>query len=294
MSNVSAPRLGFIGLGALGLALAEKIDEKHGLAAVWNRSAERLQLLKNDRVRKARSLEDLCAHCDLVFCCVSDDQALTDIAKTICSIPRTPRVFTSLASCSPGTVSTVAETFAKSDIDFLNAPVLGKPDIVRAGKASYLFSGNSALRADILEIFATLGGIVHDLGDDASTSAALKLAMNFLIASMIASFSEAFSQLRAANIDPAQLLKVVKNSPLGSPAATIFGEQIQQQVFTPAEFNLTLAKKDMQYFGALSEENTNVFLHTAIIAHMEKTLASHNTPLDWAGLAAHLVTCHQD
>ena len=117
--------------------------------------------------------------------------------------------------------------------------------------------------------------------------------MNFLIGSMIASFSEAFNQLQSAGMDPSLLLRVVENSPLSSPVAMMFGQAILSQAFTPGQFELKLARKDMQYFGRLSENAASLFVHNAILRHMEQTLTIRNTSFDWSGLAAHLFTEHQ-
>lgn len=287
------PSLGFIGLGALGLALAEAIDRKLGLAAVWNRSSEKLNTFTHSTVRTASDIQDLCRHCAWVFCCVSDDDALNEVVNKVASAAVKPALFVSFSSCTPGAVGTVERTLEEASIDFLNIPVLGKPDIVRAGKAGYLISGKSRKRGDLLNLFGKLGGTVHDLGTEASTSAAIKLAMNFLIAGMITSFSEAFSQLRSAGADPSLLLKVVENSPLGSPVAKMFGQSILDQAFAPGQFELKLARKDMQYFGDLSENTSGLFLHAAILKHMERTLATQKNSFDWAGLAAHLFTSLQ-
>ena len=287
------PSIGFIGLGALGLALAEKIDEKAGLTAVWNRSPGRYKSLSSDTISKTATIEDLCTQCRWVFCCVSDDKALSEVVHAVTSATTKPTVFISLSSCTPGTVTEIEQALIENGIEFLNVPVLGKPEIVRAGMAGYLFSGQGQTREDVLGLFDKLGGTVHDLGPDTPTSAAIKLSMNFLIASMITSFSEAFAQLGSADIDPSQLLRVVENSPLGSPIAKMFGQAILDQAFTPAQFDLTLACKDIRYFGTLTDDALGLFLYSAILRHMDLTFAMCREPTDWSGLAGHLFRKHQ-
>ena len=155
------PPLGFIGLGALGLALAERIDQKFDLAAVWNRSPEKLGLLNNDAIHKAQTIAELYAHCEWVFCCLSDDEALGDIVNAADESGRKPAMLISFSSCSPDAVKAAETTLASTGVDFLNVPVLGKPEIVSAGKAGYLVGGQSQSRQQVLCLLNQLGGNVH-------------------------------------------------------------------------------------------------------------------------------------
>src|SRR3954447_14748550 len=74
-------RTGFIGLGNLGIAIAENLLEFQKPLYVHNRTASKALQLKEKGAEVYSSVKELAAQCDVVFTIVSDDTALNDITK---------------------------------------------------------------------------------------------------------------------------------------------------------------------------------------------------------------------
>lgn len=282
------PKIGFAGLGALGSALAEQIQKAGNLKAVWNRSPAACLPFENRGIIAAPDLPALSANCDWLFSCVADDEALLSISRAIAAAPEKPALHVSFATCSPAAVLEARAFLAEAGVAFVTAPVMGRPDVVRAGQAGFLLAGPVESTDQLHPFLSRIGARVHDVGASADTAAALKLAINYLIATTIGGLSEAFAALAGLGNGPNLLLNVISNSPLSSPLIQMFGNNILDRRFRPPLFDLEMAQKDIRYFTALSGPNTESYIAEAVASHVERTLAQATTPIDWSGLAEHL------
>ncbi len=284
----AVPNMGFAGLGALGSALAEQIEKEGNLNAVWNRSPDARLPFANRGINVEPDLRTLCARCDWLFSCVADDEALLSLCRTIASAPQGPVLHISFATCSPAATLEARTCLANAGVGFVNAPVMGRPDVVRAGQAGFLLAGPEDNTNQLRPFLQRIGARVHDVGTSVETAATLKLAVNYLIATTIGGLSEAFNALADIDSGPDLLLDVLSNSPLSSPIIQMFGRNILGRRFRPPLFDLEMAQKDIRYFTALSERNTGGYIAEAVASHMKRTLAQSATPIDWSGLAEHL------
>src|SRR5207248_1704299 len=93
-------------------------------------------------------------------------------------------------------------------------------------------------------VFDAIGRASFTAGREPWQANALKLCGNFMIASMIETFGEAYAVLRKAGVDPHTFLDVM-NALFASPVYAAYGAMIADQKFEPAGFALKLGLKDV-------------------------------------------------
>lgn len=287
------PKIGFAGLGALGGALVSRLAAQGIELAVWNRSPEKSRALASRElaskaIRVAPDLHDLVAQSDWLFSCVADDVAFDRINSKILACPQPPVFHVSFSSCSPDAVRVAAAKLGEHGVTLVNSPVMGRPDIVAAGKAGLLVSGPGHATNAVMPILDLLGMPPSYLGADAERSAIVKLAINYFVAVTIAGLSEAFAVLARQGLASELFLEVISKSPISSPILQLFGIEIINRGYDKILFDLRLARKDMGYFLASEPAVSGLFVADAVVKHMEKSLESAPEPIDWAGLAHHL------
>lgn len=282
----STPKIGFAGLGQLGTALVQKLDAACRLRAVWNRTGKDIGL---ESVETMSSFEELCQSIDWLFSCVADDAALKALADRMTRSQIRPTIHVSFATCSPDQVSALSDLHHKMGVAFVNAPVLGRPDVVEAGQASFLLAGDTKSIDLIKPILESVGNAAHNLGTEPGLAAAAKLAINYLVACQIASLTEAAHAMSNFDGGEAALQRIIKNSPLDSPIIQLFSSAIDDRAFTPALFDLELAQKDLNYFQSMAPVGNGLYLTKAVQTHMANTLLATNHSMDWSGLASHLL-----
>ncbi len=282
------PPIGLIGLGALGSAIAEKLSAEGVPLGIWNRSPEKTKSMATNGATAYQTIEKLCQESAWVLSCVSDDGAMLQVNRSIANCGNKPEIHISFSSCSPAAVREAAKLAGDNGVQFLNCPILGRPDVVLAGKAGYLMAGEASAATSVEPLFEKLGGSLSNLGTAPDQSAIIKLAMNYFIALTIGGLTEIISTLEHSPTSADAFLNVISKSPAGSPLISLFGGLITNKAFSPPLFGLQLAHKDIGYFADLTMNNTDYFLCSAIKSHMAATNKSRNQPTDWSGLASHL------
>src|SRR5262249_23014465 len=113
---------------------------------------------------------------------------------------------------------------------------------------------------------------------------AVKLCGNFMIASMLETFGEAFATLRKASIDPHLFLDVM-NSLFASPVYAGYGRIVADQQFEPAGFALRLGLKDARLMLATAEEcESPMPLASLIRDRLIAAMAQGQAEMDWSSV----------
>jgi 3-hydroxyisobutyrate dehydrogenase-like beta-hydroxyacid dehydrogenase len=111
---------------------------------------------------------------------------------------------------------------------------------------------------------------------------AVKLCGNFMIASMLESFGEAFATLRKANVDPHLFLEVM-NALFGSPVYANYGGIVADERFEPVGFALKLGLKDMRLLLDTAQECASPMPFASVMRdQLLAALAHGQGDMDWS------------
>jgi 3-hydroxyisobutyrate dehydrogenase-like beta-hydroxyacid dehydrogenase len=130
---------------------------------------------------------------------------------------------------------------------------------------------------------------VFVVGAEAQQANAVKIARNFLLATVIESLGEAFGLVRAGGVAAQVFLDIITRTSLAAPAYKNYGRQMVERAYEPAQFSMELGLKDVELALAAAREK-GVPLPSAqlIKAHLEKAIAQGHGHKDWAALAEDL------
>jgi 3-hydroxyisobutyrate dehydrogenase-like beta-hydroxyacid dehydrogenase len=248
--------VGFIGLGKMGLGMATRLRETGHSLRLYNRTPERYAELLGDRVVGCASPAEAAQGAEVVFTMVADDAALEAV------LGGEQGLLAGLAkdglhlSCS--TVSTEATrrlegAHRERGQALVAVPVMGRPDVAGAGKVWLLAAGDRGLEPRCQPLFEALGRGYTWLGDDPVIASACKIAVNFLLFSMIESIGEAFTAVEKVGGDRAAFLEIAKLL-YASGAYEGYGNRMLQSGYTPPGFTTALALKDLELMLGLARE----------------------------------------
>src|SRR5262249_1893554 len=134
-------RIGWIGAGRMGYAMAERLAKGGADVTVWNRTRAKAEPLAAHGARIANALTDLAA-CDIVFVMVS---AWEDVKEVIAgrggllSDPaRAPKLVIECSSISLEGSAELRQLLAARQIEYLAAPVSGNAKVIKAGRLSFV------------------------------------------------------------------------------------------------------------------------------------------------------------
>ncbi len=246
-------RVGFVGLGEMGLPIAINLVKAGHEVTGWNRTAGRTQALQKAGGHTAASAAQAAAGADLLITMLADDAVL---ARTVFGDDANPRgILTALPRGSihacMGTISVsfsrrLTEVHRAAGHGYVAAPVFGRPQAAEAGKLTVLLAGAPDARRRCRPVLEAVGQQLHELGDDPSTANIVKIAGNFLIGAMMEGVAEAFALGRKHGVPAARLLEIVNGGIVRSPLYESYGTLMAEERFEPAGFKLKLGLKDMR------------------------------------------------
>jgi len=232
----------------------------------WNRSPQRAEALAEEGLPIAASAAEALQRAEVAVLVLADAAAIT---ATLFA-PGTEERLAGRALVQMGTISPVesralARRVTATGGEYLEAPVLGSLPEAREGRLIVMAGGDPGLFERCLPVLQALGREPRRIGE-VGQAAALKLAMNQLIAGLTATFSLSLGLVRAEGIDPAQFMELLRGSALYAPTFDKKLDKYLSHRYGQANFPLKHLLKDVRLFRTLAEQEG---LDTALITSIE-------------------------
>jgi 3-hydroxyisobutyrate dehydrogenase-like beta-hydroxyacid dehydrogenase len=281
-------RIGFIGLGNMGAAIAGNLLKAKHEVAVWNRSAGKAHPLLDIGAVLATSPRDAASDKEVVVTMLADDDALQSVLEgetgLMAGLPK-GALHVSMSTIAVATADRITQEHHSREQRFLCAPVFGRPEAAAAGKLFFVASGEPVDIETAGPIFSAAGQRVFSLGGKPSAANLVKLCGNFMILSAIESLAEAMALADKGGVPKAQLLEVLTGTLFDAPLFRNYGKLLVDGRFKPAGFAAPLGLKDMR-LAAQSAEKLRVPmpLLSLLRDHLVQTIAVEGEDVDWSAI----------
>ena len=279
--------IAFLGLGAMGLAMARNLVQAGYDVRVWNRTASKAREIPG--AKPAGTPAAACDGAEFAVSMLADDAA---VEATVLGSDG------ALAALRPGAIhvgsSTISvalcrrlvETHAAAGVGFVAAPVFGRPEAAAAKQLWIVPGGSPADVERCAPIFGALGQGTFPLGPAPHASLA-KLLGNFMIASTIEMLGESLTTAEKAGLDPSRFLEMITGTLFGTPLVRRYGQLVVDTAFEPAGFQLPLGLKDLNLaLAAGGELQTPLPLASLVRERMLTALARGREQFDWSGFTS--------
>ena len=278
-------RVGFLGLGSMGQAMARRLLEAGHEVVVWNRSeGPRLELAKAGATAVDTPREALAQ--DVSVSMLANDSAADEVLSPE-NLPDTRVVHANMASVSPDMGEKLATRFAAAGHGYVASPVLGRPEVAAAGGLNILAGGALLDIATLAPFFDAMGIKTWPLGEDPRTANVVKIAVNYNIIHAIQALAESMAITTAAGVKPADFVEVLTNTLFGGVVYSGYGALIAERNYTPQAFSLELGLKDLGLAESLAK-SAGIELPTSVVLRevFERALAEPDlVEKDWSSLA---------
>jgi len=281
-------QVGFIGLGVMGAPVAMNILKDGHRVTVWNRTPDKARALVDAGAAAVASPADI-GDIDVLVTCLADGVAEEEVIFGSGLIDRLPKSSVHMASTTLGvdTARKLAAAHAARGRLYVASPVLGRAvDMAAAGKLFVLAAGPPEGLARCAPLFSAIGQRTFEFGADPVTATAVKLAINFLIASAIESMGEAFALTRQYGVRPADFYEFMTSTMFPDPPYRAYGKMMEQDSYVPANFVVPLGLKDVT-LALEAAERAQLALPAANVIrdHLVQALAQGYANEDWAVVA---------
>jgi hypothetical protein len=238
--------IGFIGLGEMGTVMVANILKAGHSVRVWNRTPERAQALAAQGAQVVATPAAAFAG-DAVFSMLADDDAIRAVidARLLESAPR-GLIHVNMATISVALAESLAHAHAERGLNYVAAPVLGRPDVAAAAKLTIVAAGPAEAIDRVQPVFDAIGQKTWRIGSLPQQANVMKLAVNFMLASAVETLGEASALLTGHGVATQDFLDVITNSAFPGPVYQGYGKMIAEQRYEPALFKARLGLKDVR------------------------------------------------
>jgi 3-hydroxyisobutyrate dehydrogenase-like beta-hydroxyacid dehydrogenase len=240
-------RIGIIGLGLLGSAVASRLLDGGFEVAGYDTRPEQVKALQAQGLKAASNLAEAAADADAVFTILPSLESVeTTITVTGGLIATTPPNCTliQMSTISPELTRRLGAAAAVKGLGFLDAPMSGTSTMVQHGDCAIFVAGDRA-RVDacrpIFDAIAKKTVFVGEIG----MAALAKLATNLLVGLNTAALAEAFALGAKGGLAPTTLLEILKGSAADSKMLEIRGPLMASHRFDP-QMKIDLFLKDFK------------------------------------------------
>jgi 3-hydroxyisobutyrate dehydrogenase-like beta-hydroxyacid dehydrogenase len=282
-------KVGFIGLGQMGAAMAGNLVKAGHEIVVHNRTQSKAKPLTDLGAVFAASIADACKG-DAVVTMLADDLALETVVlghRGIIECLRPGALHVSTSTMSIAMSRKLTEAHAAAGQKFVAAPVFGRPEVAQAGKLAVVAAGEAASVEIAAPIFAAIGQKTFVISDMPWRANLLKLSGNFLIASAIESLGEAIALVAKGGIEKAQYVEILTSTLFNVPVYKTYGSLIAGGKFEPAGFVAPLGQKDIRLALSAAEElQVPMPIAGLLRDRFLSLLATGGEALDWSAIGA--------
>jgi len=172
---------------------------------------------------------------------------------------------------------------------YVAAPVFGRPAPAAKGELDLIVAGAAPALERCEPVFRALARQVFVVGSEPERANAVKIARNFLLATVIESLGEAFALVSGAGVDERKFLEIITSTSLAAPAYKSYGCMMVERAYEPAQFSMELGLKDVELALATAREKAVALPSGEVIReNLRAAIASGRAHQDWVALAAFL------
>lgn len=249
-------KVGFIGVGRMGQAMARRILEAGHDLAVYNRTSDKTKALAAAGASVVGSIAEAARYGAAVYTMLADDAALEDVAGQknglLQSLPK-GGIHICAGTHGVGIIRKLNVAHADAGQVLLAAPMLGRPEAVASGQAGIVIAGPSASLDRCRPLFEAIGRRAFEAGVDPAAATAIKIANNFVLGCAIEAMGEGFSLVRKYGVAPQVFHEVMTDGLFAAPAYKVYGKIIVDESYDRVGQMAVLGLKDANLALAAGE-----------------------------------------
>ncbi|AJW71195.1 NAD(P)-dependent oxidoreductase [Nitrosopumilus adriaticus] len=207
-------KVGIIGLGMLGNAVALHLLDSGFEITVYNRSKEKTLQIKEKGARVASSPKEVAEQVELLIIVVKDAEAVKQVSfqkDGIVEGKNEKLIVADMSTINPSESKNISEKFLGHNIKKLDIPVMGGPNVAITGDLVMMASGDKKTFESCKDVFERIANRVFFLGES-GVAHSVKLAMNLQITMLALALSEGITLVKKSNVEPEKFLEILNST----------------------------------------------------------------------------------
>lgn len=247
-------RFGFIGLGAMGTAMAGRLVDAAFDTVVWNRSKGKADGLVARGAVEVESVVEVFRECDVILSILSNDAAVDETFSDDVLKHGEGKLHVNMATVSLEQSRVLADRHAEHGVRYIAAPVLGRPEVAASGQLNIVAAGAAEDIDRAQGAFDQIGKQTWRVGETPDKAALVKIGVNYNIIHALQALGESVSLMEHGGIDGQTFVDILTDAAFTGAVYEGYGNIIAQQAYFPSAFGLGLGLKDLGLAQGAAEE----------------------------------------
>jgi 3-hydroxyisobutyrate dehydrogenase len=242
-----------IGLGAMGLGMANNIAEAGLLSTVYNRTENKAKTFaSNQGIAVSSSPQQLAEQVDIVLICVSADEDVLQMVTAVSETIKPDSIVIDLSTVSSTTAKKAAVLLAERHVFFLDAPVSGGVEGAKNGTLATMVGGDENAFIKAYPVLEAMSSRIIHMGETGAGQNT-KAVNQIMAAGINQAVSEALAFGNAQGLSLEKVIEIVSAGAAGNWFLQHRGATMINGVFEPG-FKLALHHKDLKICQKLAQQ----------------------------------------
>jgi 3-hydroxyisobutyrate dehydrogenase-like beta-hydroxyacid dehydrogenase len=277
-------KIGFLGTGKMGVPMALRLIAAGHELSVWNRTEGKTEPLLREGAIAAATPAEAELGADAVITMLFDDAAHEEVlfgSNGLMDALSPGALHISCSTISVALSERLTAEHARRGIDFVAAPVFGRPEIAEQGRLWIVAAGKDEAVARAKPLLEPMSRGISVVGKEPSQAHAVKLGGNFLIGAMIYALSDAFVYAEGQGIAPETFFETVNSALFQSPFYAAYAKVMLHPPEKPGA-TIELGEKDLRLLReAAAERKMRLGLADAVAEVFAQARAAGLAQEDW-------------
>jgi 2-hydroxy-3-oxopropionate reductase len=267
-------KIGFIGIGLMGLPMAKNILKAGYNLKVFNRSQSKAEPLKEFGAEISPTINDVVNESDVLITMLTDDTAIDDVMNSSNFLDnlKSGATVIDMSSVKPTTATKYYNNLKLKNINYLDAPVSGGTIGAEEASLAIMVGGEQKVFDEVIDIFKTMGN--PTLVGPSGSGQVSKLANQVIVGLTIGAVAEAITLCEKAGANPDKMIKALSGGWADSKILQTHGKRMIDKDFTP-KGRTSVHLKDMNnILECANSYNTHLPISN-LVKEMYKTLVEN-------------------
>ena len=283
-------KIGIIGLGMLGNAVALHLLDSGFDVTVYNRTKEKTMQIKEKGAKVALSPKELAENVELAIIVVKDTDAVKQVSfekDGVIESKNEKLIVADMSTINPSESKNISEKFLEHNIQKLDIPVMGGPNVAITGDLVMMASGDKNTFENCEDVFYNIANKVFFIGES-GVAHSVKLAMNLQITMLALALSEGITFIKKSNVDPKVFLEILNSTYFKTGMSEKKAYKMADGKYS-ATFTLANLKKDI---STITETAKTIGIKLPMIEKAEElyenALKEGLGEVDYTGIIEHI------
>lgn len=274
--DVALARIGFIGMGLMGIPMSCRLLAAGYPVTVWNRNPQKTALPVEKGASIASNIAQLCAEADIIMLCVSDTAAVQEIVlakQGLLENVSAGQIVIDFSSIEPEATKNLAVKVAAKSAHWLDAPVSGGVAGAEQGRLAIMAGGDETILDSVRPILEPLSQRVTRMGDVGAGQVA-KICNQMIVSCNVLVMAEVMALAEKSGVDSNQLPQALSGGFADSIPLQLTGPRMAQRDYEPVKWHVKTLLKDLDMANSLAKDNLSAIPMAGLGAELMRQHAS--------------------